>query len=114
MHFGNPRTELAETVSTFLEVRVVDEVAKNKRRIGATSTGAPITSVEVCTRHPSIYSTKENGTVAYIDNTLTYSTDDIDPNVLTVMVNAVGYADRGSLFADGFESGNTNSWSEVH
>lgn len=56
------------------------------------------------------YSSQLSGRVVYVNNTLTYSTTSIDPNVLTVIVNSVGYAERRLLFADGFESGDTSEW----
>ena len=57
------------------------------------------------------YSQQLFGRVVHINNSLTYSTASIDPNVLTVIINSVGYVDRRALFADGFESGDTSHWS---
>lgn len=61
-----------------------------------------------------IYSTQQTGTVVYINNTLTYSTASIDPNLLTTIVNSVGYAIPRPFFADGFETGDTSAWSAAH
>lgn len=61
-----------------------------------------------------INSTQQTGTVVYINNTLTYSTAAIDPNLLITIVNSVGYAIPRPFFADGFESGDTSAWSATH
>jgi hypothetical protein len=60
------------------------------------------------------YGKQFGGRVVHVNNSLTYSTSAIDPNVLQVIVNAVGYADRRVVFADDFESGLLTSWSSVH
>jgi len=60
------------------------------------------------------YSSQLFGRVVYVNNTLTYSSSIIDPNILKVIVNSVGYVDRRPLFADGFETGDTARWAGTH
>jgi hypothetical protein len=57
------------------------------------------------------YHRRHYGRVVHVNNSLTYSTSSIDPNILTVIANAASYVNRRVLFVDGFESGDADRWS---
>ena len=56
------------------------------------------------------YDTRHGGKVVHLNHDMTYSESVIDPNVLQMMINAVGFASCDKVFSDGFETGDLVDW----